>query len=179
MDSQSPVKMPLRQHLYQSLLRDLMNRLSKIMKCQKGDPLIQALHTTGTLTQDYCWPYLKWDAKQNKLVQSEQKPISMDKMMEHVTEMVEAATDVTLVQRFGSLNPKNTAPVIPWRLQVSLRHDRHWELLLQMCHSSIWSLLGVSFKAHTPNQSQLAKTIQAQISPSSSKGKGKGKKGGS
>ena len=156
-----------------------MPRLSKIMTCSPRDPLIQALHTTGTLTQDHCWPFLQWDASKGTLVKNEKKPIGMDKMMEHITELVEMATDVTLVQRFGSLNPKTESSVVPWRLQVNLRHDRPWELLVHLTHNSIWSLLGVTFKVHTQGQSKLAKSLQDTLFQNKPKGKGEGKKGGS
>ena len=171
---------PLRQHLFQALLTDLLNRVTRISKCQKGDVLLTTLQQKGLLMEDYSWPYLAWDPKAKLLKRNEQKkPITMVKLMEHVGELIEMARNPSLIMKFQALGSGSEQQVVPWRLQINMRHDAPWDLLMQLTHNSMWVLLRTSLKPHSQMKSNLAVSLLNMLTPSNHKGKGlgKGKKG--
>lgn len=171
------VRMPLRQHLFQAMLRHLLNQITRISKCSKEDDLMKALLKEGAILEDYSWPYLEWSKDQQRLVKNAKRPVTMPKMMEHVGELLEMATDSQLVQKFHSMNPQTAADIVPWRLTLNLRSDPPWELLFQLAYNSIWALLGATLKPHSQMQSGLARNLQEMVNTKTPKGKGKGHKG--
>lgn len=171
--SPSMLTAPLRQHLVQWLLKDLMNRLNQVATSAPDSDLHQTCLKRKILLEDHSWPYLRWDPSQKMLVVDKKKSIQMPKMLEHVTELMEDFTDPNLVIRFHSLASNQDQKILPWRLQLNLRMDRAYELLRELCHSSIWLLAGLSLKAHTPHQSALAKSLQTLLNPQKGKGKGR------
>ena len=176
LEKQSLPRTSLRQHLFQSLLQDLLNRVTRISKCQQWDKLYRALLQKNILLEDYSWPFLQWDGQKRVLTRTAKTPVSMVKMMEHIGELIEMARDPTLVIQFHAMNPRTENPIVPWRLQLSLRHNAPWELLLHLAHSSMWTLLGTSLKGHNQTSSSLAKQLQQMLTPSKPKGSGKGGK---
>ena len=171
------IRPPLRQHLFQAMLNDLLTKVTKISQCPKEDKLIQAMLKTGMLMEDYSWPFLKWDPAKRAMIRTSQQPISMKRMMEDLTELIEQGTNAQLVQRFHSLSPKSEAQVVPWRLQLNLRMDTAWNMLLHLTQNSVWSIQGANLKAHSQQESRQAQDLRALLQPSKGKSKGKGKKG--
>lgn len=167
------VQAPLRQHLCQWLLTDLLNRATKVSKCQPGDPVLQACLDKRILLEDLSWPYLRWNADQKALVIDKKKSVSMAKMLQHLEELQQDFRDPTLVLKFQGLQTSQGQKIVPWKLQLNMRTDRPYELLLELTHSSIWLLVGTSLKAHSPKPSSLA--VQLRSMMPASKGQGKGK----
>ena len=165
---------PLRQHLFQAMLQDMLNRLDKLNKCPQGDPILAALIKSGMMLEDGSWPFLQWCQKTRQLVKNSKAPVSMQKMHQHLNELLDMARDPSLVLKFQSLAQGTETPVIPWRLQLSLRHNATWDLMCQLTHNSIWVLIGASLKPHTQGQSSLATDLQ-HLTQTRSKPKGKGK----
>ena len=80
-----------------------------------------------------------------------------------------------LVQRFHALTQNEEAQIVPWKLQLNVRHDAPWDLLQELTYSAIWVLLGTNLKGHNQQMSGLAVHLQNLLRPSQDKGKGKGK----
>ena len=165
----------LRQHLMQRLLEDLLIRLTKVAEAPKTDQLVQTRLTKKILLEDHSWPYMRWDHTQKMLVLDKKKPVQMNKMMQHIQELIEDFRDPTLVVRFHGMAVMNQAKTIPWRLQLNMRHNRPYDLLWELTHNAVWMLQGTALKPHVARQSGLAKNLQEMIQPQKGHGKGKTK----
>ena len=125
----SSLKTPLRQKLLQTLLTDLLDRIQKLGDAPPESPLMQKAVQTMTILPDRTFPYLEWDHNTTALQISKRTPISLQKMHQHCTELLDMFRDSSLIQRFHALPTAPESAVSPWRLQVSIRADRPWELL--------------------------------------------------
>ena len=173
----SPSKTPLRQKLLQTLLIDLMDRIQKLADAPPESPLMQKAVQSMILLPDRTFPYLEWDHTTKALQISKRTPISLQKMHQHCTELLDMFRDPSIILRFHALPTKPESAVSPWRLQVSLRADRPWELLQALCQSSVWTLMATSLKQHSRFQSPLALKLEESLGLKSMKGTGKGSKG--
>ena len=81
----------------------------------------------------------------------------------------------TLIQRFHALPVKEGSLVAPWRLQLALRDNAPYELLLGLCQSQIWALIATNLKQHNLFQSHQATTLAQSAGLPQTKGHGKGK----
>ena len=124
LESKQMPMMALRQHLFQATLTDLLNRLTNLGKCQPGDQARQTLLQKGLLLEDSSLPFLQWDQSKKQLVRHTKTSVSIKTMMDLLTELIEAARDPTLVVRYHSLTQNSASEVIPWRLQISMRHTQ-------------------------------------------------------
>ena len=97
-------------------------------------------------------------------------------MHQHCTELLDMFRDPAIILRFHALPTKPESVVSPWRLQVSLRADRPWELLQALCQSSVWTLMATSLKQHSRFQSPLALKLEESLGLKTMKGTGKGSK---
>lgn len=156
--------------------RPAQQGVTKISKSAPTEEVILLMKQKGLLTEELSWPFLEWDTKAKALRQTSKTPVSMAKM-QHVEELVEMVRDPTVIVRFDALNPKSTQEVIVWRLQICLRRDDLWDLLMQLTHSSMWALIGTTFKVHSQRPSQLAQSLQTMLQSPQKKGGGKGKHG--
>ena len=164
----------LRQHLCQHLLQDLLNRTTKVSKSKPGEVLYQACRDRNLILEDMSWPYLRWDPTKKSLTVDKKKSVQMNKMLEHLTELIEEFRDPTLVVRFQGLSTSQAQATVPWKLQLNLRSNRPYDLMRELTHSSVWLLAGTSLKVHSMQQSGLAKQVQ-QLLPLNHKSKGAGK----
>jgi hypothetical protein len=169
--------MPLRQHLMQVLFNTLLTRVQKLGEAQDGSEVVKAAQHNLVLLADRSCPFLDWDRNKKELVVSKKQPLSLKRIHQICTDLLEALTDHQLVVKFHALPEGQNQTVSPWRLQVSMRQDGPWQLLNSLCHSAIWLLVGTSLKSHSLLQSPLAHQLQQTLNlPSNNtKGKGKGK----
>lgn len=177
---QSPSKhtmLPLRQHLVLELLKGLQQRVGQLLECQETDEIFVTSLKKGIILQDRSFPFLRWDMDQKQLVLDKKSPISGKKMYQHLGEMQDMCLDQTLIQRFHALKPPTNTDlmIIPWRLQLHLRSDRPYELMLQLAHNAIWMPMAAQMKPHNQAQSGLALALQKQLHPGKGKTKGTGK----
>ena len=166
---------PLRQHLI--LLQTLHTNAGKIVESKEQDPLHQTSVQKGLILADKSFPFHRWDAHTQKLLIDKKQPVSSQKMFQHLTELQEMVLDRDLVVRFHALkavSDKDLAAV-PWRLQINLRNNRAYELLLQLCHNAVWMAVGATLKPHSLGQSTMATNLQAMLHKPKGKGKGRGK----
>jgi len=167
--------MPLKQHLMQVVFNTLMNRLTALGEAKDGSEIQTAALKSLILLPDKTCPFLEWDQSQKQLKVSQRPPLSLTRLMQICTDMVEALTDVHLVTSFHAL-PTTSQEVAPWKLTLSLRIDTPWQLMQTMSHSAIWLLMGTSLKPHGQRQSPLARSLQQAMGQTKTpKGKGKGK----
>eukprot|EP00435_Cladocopium_sp_Y103_P007747 s1186_g2.t1 len=167
--SPSTMTMPLRQHLVCWLLRELAARIKAVAESKQAEELHQKCLARKLILEDMSFPYLKWDANSKSLqVDQKKKLVQMSKIMQHVEELKEGFRDSTLVVRFQGLPTSSQTATFPWKLQLNLRTQRPYELLLALTHSAVWLLLGTSLKVHATTPSTLAKNLFA--APASSQG---------
>lgn len=165
---------PLRQVLLQTVIAEMANRINRLLEAPADSPLLQAAVQTQILLEDKKIPYMQWNQQDKKLQVSTKTPVSLAKMSEHFTELQEGFRDVGLIQKFHALPTKADSPVTPWRLQMSMREDRTYELMQHLAQSQVWTLLAASLKQHNLHQSALAGTLEKSLGFQSQKGQGKG-----
>ncbi|CAL1163812.1 unnamed protein product [Cladocopium goreaui] len=165
------IQTTLRQHLCQHLLLDLLNRVTKVSQSKPEDPLFRLCREKNLILEDMSWPFLRWEPSKKQLVIDKKKSVTMPKMLEHLTELGEEFRDPALVVRFQGLATSSPQSTVPWKLQLNLRYNRPYDLLVALTHSAVWMLAGTTLKIHAPQQSGLAKTVQSLLP----KGQGKGK----
>ena len=175
MKTDKPPQAPLRQHLCQWLLTDLLTRATKVAESKPGEQLHKVCMEKKLINEDMSWPYLRWDPSQKALTIDPKKAISMQKMLQHLTDLIEDFREPSLVLKFQGLTTSTQQTTVPWKLQLNLRADRPHDLLTVMAHSAIWTLVGTSLKPHSTQHSGLAKQLHQMMNPSKGRGKGAGK----
>ena len=176
-DPEAPLP-PLRQHLCQFFLQDMLTRTTKVSQSKPEDPLFKLCREKNLILEDMSWPYLRWDQTKKQLVIDKKKAVSMPKMLEHLTELVEDFRDPALVLRFQGLSTSTPQTTVPWKLQLNLRYNRPYDLMLTLTHSAVWLLAGTTLKPHSTQPSSLAKTVQSLLPKGQGRGKGAGKSKG-
>lgn len=173
---------PLRCILVQAFFQELVQRVSKINK-DSTDPKAQEawkmLRSRDLILEDGSWPFLQWDANQQKLTQvTTKRPLSMDAMNKMLQELVEGFQAVQMTQRFQAMGPTGLKSS-PWKLQIGIRQGELYALLWTLCGSAVMHLMGASMKPHHQHMSRQAQLVQQSIGKGRSKGKstqkGKGK----
>ena len=176
-ENASTWKRPLRQVLLQTLLTALTTRVHKLLEAPEDSPLMEAAKSSRILLENKTIPFMEWNPQEQKLQVSQKTPVSLAKMSEHCLELQDGFKDPTLIQKFHSLPAKPDSAVTPWRLQMSSREARTYELMLHLAYSQVWTLLATSLKQHNLYQSSLAATIEQNLGLRP-KGQGKGKQKG-
>ena len=166
--------MPLRQHLSTWVLGDLLTKATKVSQAPADADLLKTCLTRKIVLQDGSWPFMRWDATAKALTLDKRPAVSMSKMLEHLTELVEDFRVPDLVVRFHAMGTSPPPAPIPWKLQLNLRCDRPYDLLKSLVGSTVWMLIGTSIKVHHAKPSALATRLQ-NLLPSPVKGKGKGR----
>lgn len=164
----------LRQTLTSYLFQELLNRVTQLSKCKPTDPAWKLAVERNLLDSNGCWLYSKWNPSTQSLVVDNRTPIKMDQMINWLTELVEACTDQHWVIRFHSLR-SDDVPIVPWRLQVSLRHHEAFRLLQMTCNCQVWQTLGTTFRSHHQLQSPAANQLRLLTGKGQGKGKAKSK----
>ena len=176
-ENASTWKRPLRQVLLQTLLTALTTRVHKLLEAPEDSPLMEAAKSSRIRLENKTIPFMEWNPQEQKLQVSQKTPVSLAKMSEHCLELQDGFKDPTLIQKFHSLPAKPDSAVTPWRLQMSSREARTYELMLHLAYSQVWTLLATSLKQHNLYQSSLAATIEQNLGLRP-KGQGKGKQKG-
>lgn len=174
-EGSSSLRMPLRQVLLQSVVKELIARLTKLTEAPADSPLLDMARKTNILLENNTIPFMEWDASEKRLKVATKTPVSLAKMGEHLLELQEGFKDANLIQKFHSLPTKPDSVITPWRLQMSSREDRTYELMLHLAHSQIWTLIAASLKQHNLYQSSLAANLEVGLGLKQNKGQGKGK----
>ena len=166
---------PLRQKLMQTLLQELLTRLTQLVEADPLSQLVRTAQASNILLADMTCPYLDWNPQQRKLVVGSRSPITLKKMILNIQELLEMFTEVSLIKAFHALPPSAQGTITPWRLQMSIRADREFLLMQSLCGSSIWVLMATSLKVHNQTRSGLAVQLAQALQPQ--KGRGKTKTG--
>lgn len=167
--------MPLRQHLMQVLFNSLLTRVEQLGNAADGSEVVNAAQHSKVLLKDRTCPYLEWNASLKELTVSRRKPLSLKRIHQICTDLLEALANPNLVVKFHALPAGSKQEISPWRLQVSMRQDDPWQMLQELCSSGIWLLMGTSLKCHSLDQSPLAYQLQQSLNPGKGKMKGRGK----
>jgi len=164
---------PLRATLMQTMAETLQMRLHKLYSCKQSDPLFQTAMHHNLVNDKGEFFFQKWDASSQKLVQTSQAPVGMDRMKRYVDQLVETLQDPANVVKFHALKASGDQRVTPWILQVALRCDELQTLLEQLMGCKVWNLLGATLKAHSLPQSSQAEHLKSLTGKGKSAGKGK------
>ena len=167
--------LPLRQHLFKALLNDLVQRLHHLGKADPQSELVQTAIKQNILLKDLTCPFLEWNPHLQQLQVSRKQPLTLQKMTANLEEMLEICTEASLIRGFHAIPVSKTTETVPWKLQLSLRADREYTLMLSLCHAGVWMLQGASLKPHTQHQSGLATQLAQLIDFPQKKGTGKTK----
>ena len=90
---------PLRQQLMQTLLQNLLTKITRVSKTKVGDELYQASRERNLILEDMSWPFLRWDSQRQMLVVDQKTPITMGSMLKKVEELIEMFRVPSLVLR--------------------------------------------------------------------------------
>lgn len=174
-EGSSSLKMPLRQVLLQTVVKELIARLTKLTEAPADSPLLEVARKTNIVLENNTIPFMEWDALEKRLKIAAKTPVSLAKMGEHLLELQEGFKDANLIMKFHSLPTKPDSVITPWRLQMSSREDRTYDLMLHLAQSQIWTLIAASLKQHNLYQSSLAANLEQSLGLKPPKGQGKGK----
>ena len=178
-DPSLSLRTPLRQKLVQTLMIDLMDRIQKLLEAKEGSDLLNSALQSSIILPNKTFPYMEWNPTTRSLQVSNRPPLSVAKLHQHCTELLDMFKDASVIQRFHALPVKEGSNTSPWRLQLCLRDDRPWQLMQSLNQSSVWTLMAMSLKQHSRYQSPLANRLEQALgmtpSTGSQKGRGKGK----
>lgn len=173
--SQPDQYLPLRCCLAQHMAATMLQRLQQLAQCTETDQLMILAKKHGVLTQDNHFPFQRWNPHAQGLRQTGQQPISLPRMIKYAEQLVDILTDQTVTIRFHSMKPADNETVVPWLWQISMRADDLQVLLTTLQGSTMWSLLGMSVKAHAQGQSKPAMALRDLLGKGTGKSKSKGK----
>lgn len=124
---------PLRNHLFQILVQELINRVDHIAKCDAQSQLWTSLTARQVVMTDGSWPYVAWNVNTKKLEVTNQKPIPMSQMIQDLQTLGEMCTVNTNIIRFHAMKTTTSSSTsvkdIPWRLQVTMRCLEIYQML--------------------------------------------------
>ena len=173
------LKVPtLRTHLMKTMTKEIHRRVQQMSNSSKGTELWDRAVERGVLLPDGSWPYQRWSHTDHRLIPAARPPLPMARLLKQLQHMEELLEDSTHVIRFQSLKAQPT--VIPWYLQICMRTEEIWLILTELQQLAMWSLLGLTLKAHQQGQCKQAQLLQQclQQNPNNAKGKGKGEASG-
>ena len=171
----------LRTYLMKGVITELLRRVQQLAATKPGDQLWDVAVSKGTIHPDGSWGYQKWSQETKQLIKASRSPVAMAQMIRNLQILEEQFQSNAHVVRFQSLkNTQSSQEAIPWILQISHREAEAWELLVELCHNTVWSLLGMSAKQHSQVLSKPALLLQqamgkGQNPQGKSRGRGKGK----
>ena len=153
----------LRLKLMTMISHALLDRMLKVAQASTTMEIWQEAIRHNLITEAGAWNYLSWN-QQTKQVQVTQKTlISMTSMQSLLEELIELIRDPTAVVRLKSLKASDQdshqTKIMPWVLQVSLRHQRLYEVLQMLSASSVWSLLLGRLRPHTVRDNPIAASL--------------------
>eukprot|EP00438_Fugacium_kawagutii_P022872 Skav226468 [mRNA] locus=scaffold1781:166697:172057:+ [translate_table: standard] len=166
--------MSLRQALSTLMFQELLNRTQALANAKPGERPLQLAQERQLLDSNGCWLYHRWNASSQTLVPDSRPAVKMATMVNWLTELVEMATDSHLITQFHALQSSDQ-PIVPWRMQISMRHTQAFQLLLQMCHCQVWQTIGVTLRLHHQLASPAANQLKMTLGKGGGKNKGKTK----
>jgi len=169
---ENQVTMPLRQHLFQFLLKTLLHRVLKLKDCKPTDPLWESSLQSQLLLKDGSWPFQVWNAqKKSQELDGKKKSIPMGEMQTHLEQMFHMVEAPDQVVRFHSLQSKSKdVPVLPWKLEIDVKNSKLHTHIQMLVGCTVWQLLSLRIKKHHLTQSKLADELM-KISKSNFRGK--------
>eukprot|EP00913_Durusdinium_trenchii_P024717 g23200.t1 len=130
----------LRLCLVMLIAQTLLDRMLKIAQAATTSEIWQEAVKHMILTEHGGWNFLTWNAKEKRMQPTDRAPISMTSMQSMLEELVELIRDPQAVVRFKCLKASDSdskqLKVMPWMLQVSMRHQRLHELLQTLSTSA-------------------------------------------
>ena len=165
------VDKPLRQHMSVAFWTELGTRVTKVQE-QMGQELGQGLMAKKILTAEGAWAYMAWDQATKSLKPTTREPITMTAMLTLLKVIVEHLNMPGMVTRFKAhkalkaVNMKEVACVVPWQLDISLRHpqsSRLWESLVTLQGNGVLQLHNTQMRAATLRRSKLCDQIAQQV----------------
>jgi len=163
----------LRTYLVQGVIKELLRRVQQLANSKAGDQLWEVATTKGTILPDGSWGYQKWSTETKQLIKAPKPPMTMQVMLRTLQTLEDLLDSNAHVIQFKSL--RTDQPTIPWLLQLTHRETEVWDLLGELCHNSVWSLLGMSVKRHNQALSKQAMLLQKTLGKGEGKNKGQGK----
>ena len=97
------------------------------------------LPTLIILDSELNWLYLSWDSNQKKLEVNQKHGVHMKEMLSILGTVVNLVKETDMIHSFNALQtlPKVQAEraemVVPWRMELSLRHPRSSDLHAHLC----------------------------------------------
>ncbi|CAL1152943.1 unnamed protein product [Cladocopium goreaui] len=130
----------LRTYLMKGVITELHRRVQQLAASKQGDQLWDVAVNKGTIHPDGSWSYQKWSPEQKQLIKASRSPVTMAQMLRNLQILEEHFQSNAHVVRFQSLkNPQSSQEAIPWILQISHREAEAWELMVELCHNTVWS----------------------------------------
>ena len=153
----------LKNVLWQQLVQLLSERFGQLAQATGNSELWKEAIASSMLTSAGAWPYLMWCPKDRRLKMTDRTPIPMVKMQSQIEELVEISTQQDQIIRFKSLKATGenmeASQVCPWLIQVSMRHQRLWELLQLLSGSALWLLIQARLRPHQMRENPLASAL--------------------
>ncbi|CAL1163756.1 unnamed protein product [Cladocopium goreaui] len=130
----------LRTYLMKGVITELLRRVQQLAATKPGDQLWDVAVSKGTIHPDGSWGYQKWSQETKQLIKASRSPVAMARVIRGLQILEGRLQSNAHVVRFQSLkNTQSSQEAIPWILQISHREAEAWELLVELCHNTVWS----------------------------------------
>ncbi|CAE7555844.1 unnamed protein product [Symbiodinium sp. CCMP2592] len=146
--SEEGAQKPLKCIMVQTLMDTIIDRLVKVKTDLTRQQVLQGL---GILDSELNWAYLQWSQKEQKQIVAQTDGLSMTDAEKHLKEAQQLLQLEGMLRRFTAFKAlkfvqtpeKDPALVVPWRLELSLRHPQSFrlmEVLTKLCRNGVTQL---------------------------------------
>ncbi|CAE7762323.1 Pol [Symbiodinium sp. CCMP2592] len=146
--SEEGAQKPLKCIMVQTLMDTIIDRVVKVKTDLARQQVLQGL---GILDSELNWAYLQWSPKEQKQIVSQTDGLSMTDAEKHLREAQQLLQLEGMLRRFTAFKAlkfvqtpeKDPALVVPWRLELSLRHPQSFrlmEVLTKLCRNGVTQL---------------------------------------
>ena len=163
---QNEATLTLRASLCHVLFEQMRQRLNDVLSAKKGEAVWKGAIQSHLITEDMMIPDLQWDHKQKKLIPKLNSGRPYTEILQMLDQLQQLCIKEGVIQKLHALQNTNsqTSHVLPWRLQVSLRHGLSMlQILDQLQSSAIWQYIQCRMRPWSQQRSTLAQSIQKSL----------------
>ncbi|CAE7784182.1 unnamed protein product, partial [Symbiodinium sp. KB8] len=160
------VQSPLRTLLLACLIKELMQRVQKMVATSEGQDKLKA---AGWLSPTGEWHFMKYCHKTKKLIPNKEKASMDHSEVIRLLTFLLTAMQGDIIHKFCSTRPlkqleptEDHKPQAVFLLEVGLRGEKSWEVHEAFCTLSglaAWQLIGLSVKRETLQRTAVAKKV--------------------
>ena len=156
---------PLRTLLLACLIRELIQRIQKMVATPEGLDKLKAAHWVN---HDGAWNFMKFCHKSKKLIHNPDRAAMDHSEVIRLLTFLLTAMQGDIIHKFCSTRPlkqleatETHKPQAVFLMEVGLRGEKAWEVhaFCSLANLSAWQFIGISLKRETLQRTTVAKTV--------------------